>query len=75
MASAPRIELIICGQGQSVELARHDSFDATSFEENDLPWLCDVFVAVAMAALEILLITPGIQLRPAVASGPFMRNG
>ena len=58
MASSPRKELIICGQGHSVELARHDSFDATSFEENDLPWLCDVFVAVAMAALKILLITP-----------------
>ena len=68
MASSPRVELIVCGQGQSVELAGHDSFDASSFKENDLPWLCDFFVAVAMAALEILLITPRIQLRPAVSS-------
>ena len=58
-----------------MELTGHNGFYATSLEENDFTWLCNVFIAVAVAALKILLIAPGIQLRPAVYSRLFMRYG
>ena len=60
--TTPCVKLIVRGERKCVKLARYNIFNVHPVKIGDFGWLLELLVASAMAALEVALVAPRVEL-------------